>query len=97
MMKEESSFFELLSKYLKHLLLKTEFQNEYQCNQCNGLGVIKTQCPMCKGAGCRKDMVTYDRHTGNTGGLAKCSHCAGTGQYTVMGCSKCDGKGFVKK
>ena len=52
---------------------------------------------MCKGAGYRKDMVTYDRYTGNTGGLAKCSHCAGTGQYTVMGCSKCDGKGFVKK
>ena len=75
----------------------TKFQNEYQCNQCNGQGVIKTQCPMCKGAGYRKDMVTYDRHTGNTGGLAKCSHCAGTGQYTVMGCSKCDGKGFVKK
>jgi len=75
----------------------TRLQNEYQCNQCNGLGVIKTQCPMCKGAGYRKDMVTYDRHTGNIGGLAKCSHCAGTGQYTVMGCSKCDGKGFVKK
>ena len=75
----------------------TKLQNEYQCNQCNGLGVIKTQCPMCKGAGYRKDMVTYDRHTGNTGGLANCSHCAGTGQYTVMGCSKCDGKGFVKK
>ena len=72
-------------------------QSEYQCNQCNGLGVIKMQCPMCKGAGYRKDMVTYDRHTGNTGGLASCSHCAGTGQYTVMGCSKCDGKGYVRK
>lgn len=72
-------------------------QNEYQCNQCSGLGVIKTQCPMCHGAGYRKDMVTYDRHTGNTGGLAKCSHCAGTGQYTLMGCSKCEGKGFIKK
>ncbi|CAM3430713.1 hypothetical protein FLLO111716_09860 [Flavobacterium longum] len=72
-------------------------QSETQCGQCNGLGVIKITCPMCKGAGYRKDMVTYDRHTGNTGGLAKCSHCAGTGQYTVMGCSKCDGKGFVKK
>jgi hypothetical protein len=74
-----------------------KYQNEYQCGQCNGLGVIKVQCPMCKGAGYRKDRVTYDRHTGNTGGLAQCSHCAGTGQYTVMGCSKCDGKGFVKK
>lgn len=74
-----------------------QMQSEHQCNQCHGLGVIKTQCPMCKGAGYRKDRVTYDRHTGNTGGLAKCSHCAGTGQYTVMGCSKCNGKGFVKK
>ncbi|HQZ25118.1 MAG TPA: zinc finger-like domain-containing protein [Flavobacterium sp.] len=72
-------------------------QNEYQCGQCNGLGVIKIQCPMCHGAGYRKDMVTYDKYTGNTGGPAKCSHCGGTGQYTVMGCSKCDGKGFVKK
>ncbi len=74
-----------------------QIENEQQCNQCHGLGVIKIQCPMCKGAGYRKDRVTYDRHTGNTGGLATCSHCAGTGQYTVMGCSKCDGKGFVKK
>ncbi len=74
-----------------------QIQYEHQCGQCNGLGVIKVQCPMCHGAGYRKDMVTYDRHTGNTGGLAKCSHCAGTGQYTVMGCSKCGGKGFVKK
>ncbi|MBL7886999.1 MAG: hypothetical protein JNJ52_09640 [Flavobacterium sp.] len=74
-----------------------QIQFEHQCGQCNGQGVIKVQCPMCKGAGYRKDRVTYDRHTGNTGGLAKCSHCAGTGQYTVMGCSKCDGKGFVKK
>jgi hypothetical protein len=72
-------------------------QNEYQCGQCNGLGVIKTQCPMCHGAGYRKDMVTYDKYTGNTGGPAKCGHCGGTGQYTVMGCSKCDGKGFVRK
>lgn len=71
--------------------------NEYQCNQCNGLGVIKMQCPMCHGAGYRKDMVTYDKYTGNTGGLTKCGHCGGTGQYTVMGCSKCGGKGFVKK
>jgi DnaJ-class molecular chaperone len=52
---------------------------------------------MCHGAGYRKDMVTYDKYTGNTGGPAKCGHCGGTGQYTVMGCSKCDGKGFVRK
>lgn len=74
-----------------------QIQNEYLCGQCNGLGVIKMQCPMCHGAGYRKDMVTYDKYTGNTGGPAKCSHCGGTGQYTVMGCSKCGGKGYVKK
>lgn len=73
-----------------------QIQSEHQCGQCNGFGVIKVQCPMCKGAGYRKDLITYDKHTGNTGGLAKCSHCAGTGQYTVMGCSKCNGKGYVK-
>lgn len=73
-----------------------QIQFEHQCGQCNGQGVIKVQCPICKGAGYRKDMITYDKYTGNTGGLAKCSHCAGTGQYTVMGCSKCNGKGYVK-
>lgn len=72
-------------------------QNEYLCKRCNGQGVIKMQCPMCKGAGYRKDLVTYDKYTGNTGGPATCSHCAGTGRYTVMGCSDCSGKGYVRK
>lgn len=71
--------------------------SEYQCGRCHGTGVIKTQCPMCKGAGYRKDLVTYNKQTGNTGGPATCSHCGGTGQYVVMGCADCNGKGYVKK
>jgi len=69
------------------------------CDECGGKGckseADRITCPTCKGTGEIKNIT--NSLFGQMVNVTTCSHCRGTGQIIKNPCSKCNGKGKIKR
>ena len=72
---------------------------EEECDACHGSGAqpgteVET-CPVCKGTG--QVRTTQNTVFGSFASVSACSHCRGTGKIIKTPCSKCSGRGRVRR
>ncbi len=69
------------------------------CDECSGKGckseADRMTCPTCKGTGEIKSVT--NSLFGQMVNVTTCNHCRGTGQIIKTPCTKCKGKGMVKR
>ena len=69
------------------------------CDECDGKGckndADKITCPTCNGSGEIKNIT--NSIFGQMVNVTTCNHCQGSGQIIKNPCSKCRGKGMVKR
>ena len=70
-----------------------------ECDECGGKGckseADKVTCPTCKGTGEIKSVT--NSLFGQMVNVTTCNHCSGTGQIIKNPCTKCKGKGMIKR
>lgn len=69
------------------------------CDECSGKGckseADRMTCPTCKGTGEIKSVT--NSLFGQMVNVTTCNHCRGTGQIIKTPCTKCKGKGMIKR
>jgi len=70
-----------------------------ECDECGGKGckneADKITCPTCKGSGEIRNVT--NSLFGQMVNVTTCNHCGGSGQVIKNPCSKCKGKGMIKR
>jgi len=70
-----------------------------ECDECGGKGckseADRITCPTCKGSGEIKHIT--NSMFGQMVNVTTCNHCQGSGQIIKNPCSKCKGKGLIKR
>ena len=70
-----------------------------ECDECGGKGckndADKMTCPTCKGTGEIKSVT--NSLFGQMVNVTTCNHCSGSGQIIKNPCTKCKGKGMIKR
>lgn len=70
-----------------------------ECDECSGKGckseADRVTCPTCKGTGEIKNIT--NSIFGQMVNVTTCNHCSGTGQIIKNPCTKCKGKGMIKR
>lgn len=70
-----------------------------ECDECHGKGckseADRITCPTCKGTGEIRNIT--NSMFGQMVNVTTCNHCRGTGQIIKNPCSKCKGKGMIKR
>jgi molecular chaperone DnaJ len=70
-----------------------------ECDECSGKGckseADRVTCPTCKGTGEIKNIT--NSIFGQMVNVTTCNHCSGSGQIIKNPCTKCKGKGMIKR
>jgi len=70
-----------------------------ECDECGGKGckseTDRVTCPTCKGTGEIKSVT--NSIFGQMVNVTTCNHCSGSGQIIKNPCTKCKGKGMIKR
>ncbi len=70
-----------------------------ECDECKGKGckseADRITCPTCKGSGEIRNVT--NSLFGQMVNVTTCNHCNGSGQIIKNPCSKCKGKGMIKR